>query len=74
MVDSGEPQYWPTHEHKFVHIETKRTRGRRPSFGLSPAVDWRRVDIFFCEKCGEMMSKIAQAPYTDHPHEAPAWW
>lgn len=51
----------PICEHKFVHLETTKTRAVDGGYcGID--IDWRRVDRFFCEKCLEIVEKVTGAP------------
>lgn len=57
--------------HKFVHLETVRQEGSRPSFGISSGQQWKRIDRFFCEKCLEEKKKVRTAEGWE---EQPDWW
>lgn len=52
-------------------MESVKQKGSRPSFGMSPAVDWKRTDRFFCEKCLEYKDVTKTA---DGWEEKPDWW
>ncbi len=58
-------------EHKFKHISSSREEGVRPSFGMSPARDWKRTDHFYCEKCLKM-DKVTQTE--DGWKKKPDWF
>lgn len=52
-------------EHKFVHLDTKKTR---QSNGWTDY--FKRVDTYFCEKCLEEKEKIKEAS----ERYAPDWY
>ena len=55
-------------EHKFVFMETVRQHGIMPSFGYYDAVDWKRIDRFYCEKCLEIKEIVkTEYGYKDKP-------
>jgi len=54
-------------EHKWVFMETARQHGKSSCYD-SPAVNWRRTDRFYCEKCLEIKEIIKTAPgWEDKP-------
>ena len=59
-------------EHKYIHLETKKAKAVRPSVGFSPARDWKRVDIYFCEKCLEQKIVTQTASWMEEL--IPDWW
>ena len=58
-------------EHKYVHLETIKQKGERPSFGISSAKDWQRTDIYYCEKCLDKKETIIRV---DGWREKPHWF
>jgi hypothetical protein len=53
--------------HKWVYMETARQHGKSSCYD-SPAVNWRRTDRFYCEKCLEIKEIIKTAPgWEDKP-------
>lgn len=64
----------PDCEHKYIHLETKKTSAERPSFGYSAAVDWERIDIFYCEKCLEKKTIKQVGFWLDFQDKPPEWW
>jgi len=60
-----------TCEHKFVHMETIKQCGERPSWGFSSGKQWKRTDRFFCEKCLTIQEKVQTAEGWE---EKPDWW
>ena len=67
-------EFSPACNHVFVHLETKKIRGERPSIGISSAVDWERIDIFFCQKCLEYEAVTRRACWIEFQDRAPEWW
>ncbi len=61
-------------EHKFVHLGTKKIPAERPSFGFSPAKDWERIDVFFCEKCLEKKTIKEVGSWLVYLDRPPEWW
>lgn len=49
-------------EHKLIHLEKKKYQ---KSCGYNS--DWTRIDIFYCEKCGEIITKEKTACQRDVP-------
>jgi hypothetical protein len=49
-------------EHKFVHLETKKTRRSDSWYD-----HFKRIDTFFCEKCLEEKVKIKEIYSRDIP-------
>ncbi|MCR8983216.1 hypothetical protein [Brevibacillus laterosporus] len=58
-------------EHKYIHLETIRQTGSRPSWGISSGQQWKRVDRFFCEKCLDETERIKTAEGWE---DCPVWW
>lgn len=62
----------PDHEHKWVHIETKKVRATRGSIGYGSGEDWRRTDLFFCEHCLQQKSVTRTESWV--VEKEPEWW
>jgi hypothetical protein len=60
--------------HKYIHLETKKIRGERPSYGFSPARDWERIDIYYCEKCLEKKITKQVGDWLEYLDRLPEWW
>ena len=61
-------------DHKFVYLESKKIRGRPPSFGWYAAANWERTDIYFCEKCLEKKITKQEGFWMDYLYKVPDWW
>lgn len=49
-------------EHKLIHLETKKYEDYR---GFNS--DYTRIDTFYCEKCGEIITKTKEGCGRDRP-------
>ncbi|MEJ8546620.1 hypothetical protein [Brevibacillus borstelensis] len=58
-------------EHRFIHLDTTRQAGSRPSWGISPGQQWKKTARFFCEKCLEEKEITKTAEGWE---EKPDWW
>ncbi|WP_099192195.1 hypothetical protein [Tepidibacter mesophilus] len=48
--------------HKLVHLETKKYE---TSCGFNS--EWKRIDIYHCERCGELITKEEKTYNRDRP-------
>jgi len=57
-------------KHKYKHLETNKTYARFETYSEC-SVDWKRVDIFYCENCLEFKNIVQTACYT---RNKPDWF
>ena len=52
-------------EHKLIYLETKKTCDFTSSAGYQKK--YTRIDVFYCERCGEIITKKIEGCYKEEP-------